>query len=639
MVQINDDVHNLYQEVNFLLQKLAKDTNRQEKLAKIYQILKDENIEPKIYSYQEEYEAKKIKDQYKYFCLKTKPLLEPLYGEEKTKELVEIIYQLVHDKFAPSMKVDWHKWSQDNIQLITYGDSIYSQTGEKPLVSLANFLDNYLKDTVTGVHILPFYPHSSDGGFAVIDYLQVDPDLGDWDDVRVIADKFKLMVDLVINHVSAKHEWFQQFLAVEKPGCDYFIEANPEEDLSGVVRPRSHPLLTEVETKAGKKHVWTTFSADQMDVNFSNPDVLIEYLKIIIFYIQLGIKYIRLDAVGFLWKKIGTPCIHLPETHTAIRFIREIIQMLDPSISIITETNVPNWENLSYFGNGNEAHMIYNFSLPPLLLNALMQGKSDHLKTWMMRMPPAQKGCAYFNFTASHDGIGLRPAEGLLKENEYQALLKTMEKFGGKISYRQQSDGSHSPYEINISWFSAMKGTVAGEDKWQVERFLCSQTIMLGLEGIPAFYIHNFLATDNDLEGVEKTGHNRSINRHQWNYEELTNRLDNPNSNQSIVLKKLSRLIKIRRQQPAFHPNATQYTLHPLNRALFAFWRQSIDREQSIFCVHNLSNKCQNLILSQLNLIDIEGWFDLISNKTIDNIHHKYTLKPYQCLWITNYMS
>ena len=398
MVKIDNTVDNLYQKVTFLLQQLAKDTKKKDKLAKIYQILKDDNIDQKISSDQQENIAEKTKSQHEYFCLKTQPLLEALYGEEKTKELVERIYLLVKDKFAPSMKIDWHKWSEDNIQLITYGDSIYSQTGEKPLVSLANFLDNYLKDTVTGVHILPFYPDSSDGGFAVIDYLQVDPDLGDWDDVCVIADNFRLMVDLVINHVSSKHEWFQQFLAGEKPGCDYFIEANPEDDLSSVVRPRSHPLLTEVETKAAKKHVWTTFSDDQIDVNFANPDVLIEYLKIIIFYVQLGIKYIRLDAVGFLWKKIGTSCIHLTETHTAIRLIREIIQMLDPSISIITETNVPNWENLSYFGNGNEAHMIYNFSLPPLLLNALIQGKSDHLKRWMTRMPPAQKGCAYLIF-------------------------------------------------------------------------------------------------------------------------------------------------------------------------------------------------------------------------------------------------
>ncbi len=631
MTKTDISTSDLYQEVTFLLEQLSKKTDKEEKLAQIYRLLKNEDIDTQT-SPQE-----KTDNLYDHFYQTIQPLLERLYGYEKSQELSETIYQLIQGKFAPSITVDLNKWSENDIKLITYGDTIYSEIEEKPLATLASFLNNYLKDTVTGVHILPFNPYSSDDGFAVIDYLQVNPHLGDWDDVSLIANDFNLMVDLVINHVSSQHEWFQQFLVGETPGCHYFIEANPEEDLSQVIRPRSSPLLTEVETKTGRKYVWSTFSEDQIDVNFANPDMFVEYIRIIVFYIQLGVKYIRLDAVGFLWKKIGTPCIHLSETHTAIRLIREVVQMLDPSVAIITETNVPNWENVSYFGNSDEAHMIYNFSLPPLLLNALMQGKSEHLQTWMMRMPPAQKGCAYFNFTASHDGIGLRPAEGLLKDDEYQALLETMESFGGKISDRQKADGSNSPYEINISWFSAMKGTVEGEDQWQIDRLLCSQTIMLGLEGIPALYIHNLLATENYLEGVEKTRHNRTINRYKWNYDQLVERLNDPNSDQSIVLDKLSNLIKIRRQQPAFHPNTTQYTLHPLNPALFAFWRQSIDRQQSIFCIHNLSNQDQYLNLSEFNLIDLDGWFDLITNKAIDNIHHQYTLQPYQCLWITNH--
>ncbi len=631
----------LYQKVTSLLKQLEPKNDQKEKLTKIYQLLINDNLEAEKQTSSPISIAQQpqVDDRYQHFALKTNFLLVQIYGEEIASDLSQKIYQLVSNKFAQSMTVDLDKWSEDDVQLITYGDTICCSTEEKPLNTLANFLAKYLQQTITGVHILPFNPYSSDDGFAVIDYLTVNPSLGDWEQIRTIASKYKLMIDLVINHVSSEHKWFKQFVDREKPGCNYFIEVEPYIDLSQVVRPRSIPLLTSVVTKTGKKHVWTTFSADQIDLNFANPDVLLEYIKIIIFYVELGIKSIRLDGIGFLWKEIGTTCIHLPQTHTVIRLIREIVQMLDPSIAIITETNVPNWENLSYFGNRNEAHIIYNFSLPPLLLNALMQGKSDHLKTWMMRMPPAQKGCAYLNFTASHDGIGLLPAKGLLKEEEYQALLETMKKFGGKISYRQKSDGSDSPYEINIAWFSAMKGTVKGEDEWQIERFLCSQTIMLGLEGIPAFYLHNLLATDNDLDNVAKTGHNRAINRHKWDYEQLSTCLNDSASNQSIVLNKLSGLIRLRRQQPAFHPNATQYTLHPLNRALFAFWRQSIDREQSIFCIHNLSNQCQNLILSQLNLIDLDGWFDLISKKTIDNIHFKYTLKPYQCLWITNYMN
>ena len=632
-----DQYQQIYQETKLLLEKSQYQPQEKQTLSQIYNLLKahKNKFEPNGYQKESEESTEIVTDHFQYLYLKIEPLLNKIYPKPIREKLIQQIYELVEKDFASAVAEDFNKWSENNILLITYGSSII-QEQEKPLATLYKFLAKYLGDTITGVHILPFFPHSSDDGFAVIDYLKVDPELGDWDDIRPIALKFNLMVDLVINHVSSQHIWFQQFKQGEKPGCDYFIEGNPSQDLSEVVRPRNTSLLTKTDTKYGTKYVWSTFSPDQIDVNFANPDVLLEFIKIILFYLQVGSKYIRLDAVGFLWKRVGTSCIHLPETHAMIRFLREMLQIVNPSVALITETNVPNHENLSYFGNRNEAHMIYNFSLPPLLLNALLQGKSEHLKTWMMRMRPAPRGCAYFNFTASHDGIGLRPAEGLLLEEEYNTLLEKMAEFGGQISYRQKPDGSESPYEINISWFDAMKGTKNGEDKWQIERFLCSQVIMMGLEGIPAFYIHSLLATPNDFEKVKQTGRNRSINRHRWNYQELEKLLNNPNSNQSIVLKRLTNLIKIRRCHGAFHPNATQYTLHPLNKALFAFWRQSMDRDQSIFCVHNLSCEPQDIILSDLNLIDTEAWYDLISKQEIKNICSKFTLTPYQCLWLTN---
>jgi sucrose phosphorylase len=564
-----------------------------------------------------------------------KPLLEKVYSPETAEWLTTKIFALIKDTLCPMGREDLKKWNHNNVLLITYGDSLCD--GERaPLSVLADFLEKHLQNTITGVHILPFFPYSSDDGFAIIDYLKVNPELGTWEDIKRIASHFNLMADLVINHISSQHEWFQQFKANQLPGRDYFITADPSTDLSQVVRPRSSPLLTPVVTTEGEKHVWTTFSADQIDVNFENPDVLIEYVKIILAYIEAGARYIRLDAVGFLWKKQGTNCMHLPETHAIVRLFREILQLVDPGISLITETNVPNRENLSYFGNRNEAHMIYNFSLPPLLLNALMQGKSDHLKTWMMSMPPAPIGCAYFNFTASHDGIGMRPAEGLLATDEYEQLITAMRNFGGKISMRSRPDGTESPYEINISLFDALKGTVKGEDHWQVDRFLCSQTIMMALEGIPAFYIHSLLATHNYTEGVEETGHNRTINRYKWDLDTLERNLADPTTPHARVLNELKRLIKIRRQQTAFHPNATQYTLHPLNQALFAFWRQSLTRDQSIFSVHNLSDQPQELRLSDLNLVSTDDWYDLISGNQFPDLDMAYLLKPYQSVWITN---
>lgn len=571
---------------------------------------------------------------FQYFYNKIKPLLSKIYDESAVEQLLIKIYLLIQEYIAESGTENLHKWSQDDVLIITYGDSIYHEN-EKPLVTLSRFLEN-LQDTITGVHILPFCPYSSDDGFSIINYLEVDPALGDWQDIENIASKFDLMADLVLNHISSQSEWFQQFKQGIKPGCDYFIEADPSTDLSAVVRPRSNPLLVEIDTVNGKKHIWATFSPDQIDLNYTNPDILLEIINIILFYIQKGSKYIRLDAVGFLWKSEGTSCIHLPQTHALIKIFREIAQMIAPDTALITETNVPNKENLSYFGNRDEAHLIYNFSLPPLLVNALLQGKSDHLKTWMMSMPPAPLGCAYFNFTASHDGIGLRPTEGLLLEDECNVMLETMKQFGGKISMRDKPDGTQSPYEVNISLFDALKGTVKGEDEWQIERFLCSQTIMMAVEGIPAFYIHSLLATPNNYEGVKKTGRNRSINRYKWNYEELSQKLQDPNSNQAIVMREMSRRIKIRRSQPAFHPNATQYTLHPMNKALFTFWRQSIHRDQSIFCINNLSDRPQELLLSDINLTCIEPWQDLLSAHTIEDINDSLILQPYQCAWITN---
>ncbi|WP_017307189.1 sugar phosphorylase [Spirulina subsalsa] len=565
------------------------------------------------------------------------PLLETLYPTAQSESLLGQIFTIIEPHLTQNSQENLYKWSQDNILVITYGDSIYNPQGqEKPLVTLKRFLDQHLKDTITGVHILPFFPYSSDDGFAVIDYLAVNPNLGTWAEIQTIAQDYDLMTDLVLNHVSSQSPWFEQFKQGEKPGCDYFITVDPTEDLSQVVRPRNTPVLVPYDTKNGKQYVWATFSPDQIDLDFSNFDVLLEFIKILAFYVTMGARYVRLDAVGFLWKEIGTPCIHLPQTHSVIRLLREVLQMIDPEVSLITETNVPNRENLSYFGNRNEAHLIYNFSLPPLLLNALLQGRSDHLKTWMMSMPPAPLGCAYLNFTASHDGIGLRPAEGLLNDEEYQSLLQTVQRFGGKISYRQKPDGSASPYELNISLFDALQGTVKGVDQWQIERFICCQTIMMSLEGIPAFYLHSLLATHNHEAGVEATGQNRAINRYRWSGVELEKQLQDEQSPHARVLAELSRLIRIRRRQPAFHPNATQYTLHPLNKALFVFWRQSMARDQSIFSIHNLSDRPQKLRLTDLNLVATDPWVDLISGIVITDIYDQLVLNPYQSAWVTN---
>ena len=523
-------------------------------------------------------------------------------------------------------------WDQRDALVIAYADSVQRQ-GEVPLKTLKHWLDHHAEGLLTGVHILPFYPWSSDDGFSVIDYLQVKASHGTWDDVLAIGGKYDLMADLVINHCSAESEWFRNFLANRDPGRDYFATAHADDDLSLVVRPRTSPLLREVDAVDGKRRVWCTFSHDQVDLNFRNPEVLLRIVEVVRHYLDNGVRIFRLDAVAFLWKEPGTTCLNLRQTHEIVRLLRTLVEHARPDAMLITETNIPNQQNLSYFGNSNEAHCIYNFSLPPLLVHSLVTGDCAHLKQWMMSMPPTLDGTAYFNFIASHDGIGLRPAEGLLSDDELQVFIDTMRRFGGDVSYRALEGGESKPYEVNISLFDALQGTVDGADEHGIARFVCAHAIMLALEGIPGIYIHSLLGTRNDYERLEKTGHKRAINRHQWRVDELEALLADAGSSHARVFSAIKGLLAIRQRQAAFHPNATQFTLH-LRNQLFGFWRQSADRRQSIFCISNISCEPQVLHLTDINLIEAQQWSDLISGE--DCASPEIVLAPYRTVWISN---
>ena len=525
-------------------------------------------------------------------------------------------------------------WDESDIALITYGDSIQSSE-QKPLQVLHNFLNQRIGSTISWVHILPFHPWTSDDGFAVLDYSSVNESLGGWSDLTRIAVDYRMMADLVLNHCSSRSVWFENFRRGIHPGADYFYVPPEDFDVSQVVRPRTSALLETVQTDAGSRTVWCTFSADQVDFDFQNPAVIEEFSGIIRQLLDAGVRIFRLDAVAFLWKISGSSCINLPQTHELVRLFRTLIECAQSDAIVITETNVPNTENLSYFGNSDEAHAIYNFSLPPLLIHSLLTGSSQHLRAWMMSMPPAAAGTTYFNFIASHDGIGLRPVEGLLSESDLEQLVTTLESFGGLISRRQSGEEESRAYEVNIALFDALSGTVKGTDELGLERFICAHAIMLGLEGVPAFYLHSLLGTQNDVERVRHTGHNRAINRHQWQLSDLAAALDNPRSSHHRVLAALQKLIELRKQQLAFHPNATQFTLN-LGDPLFGFWRQSTDRRQSIFCVYNVSDQPQMLSIQSLNLIATQDWYDLVSGQKFDDSMSQTCLAPYQSVWISN---
>ena len=570
----------------------------------------------------------------------------------KMARLLEQIYPELDSAVLSSMVIDafWPEgmnrrqrgrvrgnglWSQKDALLITYGNSIIDGA-HKPLDLLSDFLGTYLNGTLNSVHILPFFPYTSDDGFAVSDFRSVNPQLGDWADINRIANDFTLMSDLVLNHVSSQGEWFNAYRQGQAPYDKFFFEASPEDDLRDVVRPRTTPLLREVEVSGGIKHVWCTFSHDQIDLDFRNPEVLLEFLRIIRLHVDNGVQTIRLDAVAFLWKEVGSPSIHLPQTHAVIKLMRLLCDFATEKIILLTETNVPKAENLSYFGTGDEAHAIYNFPLPPLILHAMMSGNAQYLRQWQRGMPPAPMGCAYLNFTASHDGIGMRPAEGLLPEDEKQKIIETVKDVGGLVSMRTMPDGTESPYELNTTFYDAMSRTFEGLDAYHHARFICSQTIVMSLEGIPAFYIHAITGTGNDHDGVEKRGMNRAINRHRWDYPSLRKLLDDPETRHAQALSDLSERLKIRQKQAAFHPNATQFTVNMGDERIFGIWRQSLDRHQSIFALHNVSNTEVSVPSAALNLIEDQHWVDLLSGATIDASAAELTVAPYQCMWISN---
>ena len=568
-----------------------------------------------------------------WFTQRTEAHLEFLYGQENTPVLMNRLINMVIDVGYRESLLKQQKWSENDVVIITYGDSIIQQ-GERPLATLHEFLNLHLKETINTVHILPYFPFSSDDGFAVVDYRTVNPDLGQWDDVKHIGTQFKLMTDLVINHVSREHLWFKDYLNNIEPGRNYFIEVDEESDVSSVVRPRSTPLRVPVMTQQGLRQVWATFGEDQIDVNFKNPDVLFEFLEILLLYLGNHSRVIRLDAIAFLWKDLGTRCINLRGTHEVVKLIRDVLDLTSPESILITETNIPNGENVSYFGNSDEAHMVYQFSLPPLLLHALSQGDAHYLSEWSKDMPRPPKGCTYFNFIASHDGIGLRPAEGILPTEEVSVMVDAMRRKGGFVSMKANANGIDTPYEINISLFDALAGISDGEKQWNVQRFICAHAIMLVLQGIPAIYIHSFTATRNDINGVKRTGRTRSINRHTWDYSTLFNLLNDPDTTTSIVFHELKHLLSIRRRQKAFHPEAAQETLI-LSSGVFAVWRRSLDKEQRILALSNVTSKIQTLKLPPHPVrTGSMIWHEIIASTAIGGNTEEIVLQPYQSVWL-----
>jgi len=555
-------------------------------------------------------------------------ILNDIYGAKAGNLAFEKIAALI-ERFPVKKGSGEGYFSEEDVFLITYGDTL-NKKGELPLKTLYEFAMRHFKNVFSTIHILPFCPFSSDDGFSVIDFFAVNPELGDWKDIRRLGSEFQLMFDLVLNHVSAKSMWFQNYLKEKTTYKEFAIEVDPSMDLSMVIRPRTLPLLTPFKKSSDEVvHVWTTFSSDQIDLNYKSLHVLEKMIEALLFYVEQGATSIRFDAIAYLWKEIGTTCIHLRQTHLLVQLFRKILDVVAPDVLVITETNVPHHENMSYFGDGrNEAQMIYNFTLPPLLFYSFVQEDSTVLSEWAKCLRVNSLQNTFFNFTASHDGIGVRPLEGILARSEIDRLIDIVKENGGSVSYKKNPDGSQSPYELNITYVDALLNPESKIDLWHIPKFLASQAIQFVLPGVPASYIHSVLGSQNWKTGLRQTQRARTINREKLQINEVLSQLKDPETFRSRIFYNYIKMIKTRKRQSAFHPNS-DFEILEIDPKVFVIARYA--KDQIIYAVTNISSKRMVVSLSGASA---PLWMkDLITGVSFRTDALK--LNPYQFLWLS----
>ena len=550
--------------------------------------------------------------------------------EEIMRELLQILEKNTNIRFS-SAKID--KWNASSSVLITYPDAVFKKENST-LKTLLDLIENDLNNFVTTIHILPFLKSTSDGGFAVSSHDELEEKFGDWKNIREFSKRYTIMADLVLNHVSSSHQWVKDFIAQKSPNCKYILSPKIDSGWNNVVRPRSSSLFTNLKTTTGNKDVWSTFGPDQIDVDWSNPSVLIEFIKIIILYFNNGISWIRLDAIAFIWKEENTNCLHLDQVHLIVKFLKIILNKLFKHSVIITETNVPEKENISYLISGNEADIAYNFTLPPLLLEAVINNKADLLNKWLNNWPKLPKNTTFLNFTSSHDGIGLRALEGLMDNDRIHSLLVNCEKRGGLISHRRMPNGEDSPYELNISWWSAMADSGIDPSHLQLKRFFLTQLFTMAIQGIPAFYLQSIFASENDYSTFGQTGQRRDLNRHKFEANSLAHILKQKNSIPNKIISFLKNAMSIRSQNIAFHPESPMNCLS-LERTDFVIILRG-GKNNKILAIHNMTNMRLNLSISEYidkaKFSDFKRYRDILNNRLISN--NFLELDPYSVMWI-----
>ena len=575
-----------------------------------------------------------------------------LYGEKEAQKWMPQLERTVkvHHAYKPREMIDQEEdydprglFTEQDLILITYGDIIHSEGGDSPLVTLHQFVEKFNRGSINTLHILPFFPYSSDRGFAVTDFRRVDPKLGTWGDILNIGSRYKLMFDGVLNHCSAGSQMFRGFINGNPELQDFFIAYDSPDDLTPdqrgkIFRPRTSDILSRFDTYNGPKWVWTTFSEDQIDLNFRNPAVLLQIIESLLFYIRNGANLIRLDAVTYIWAEPGTECVHLPQTHEIVKLLRDVIDTVAPDVAVITETNVPHKDNVSYFGNGyDEAHMVYNFALPPLVLYTFYRGDATDITKWARALKVDSDAATFFNFLDSHDGIGLMGVKEILSRDEIDFIIERAKSQGALISHKMTEERKEEPYEINSTWWSAINGDGNREEiEFQVRRYVATRSIALVIPGVPGIYVHGALGTPNDHELARKTGVNRDVNRGSIDSKDFEVKSNAPNSKRRLLRDYSSRIFLNRSRQRAFHPQGDQRVI-ALSPDLFAVLRTSPEGDEHIFCLTNVTGRESHIEVSLSDLkVAEEEWFDLINERewVAEENRLSIRLQPYDILWL-----
>lgn len=426
---------------------------------------------------------------------------------------------------------------ENKCMLITYSDSMGSNLKEMEYI-----LDKYFSKAVKGIHILPFFPSSGDRGFAPMDYHKVDSVFGDWNDIERLAERYFLMFDYMINHISAKSEYYMDFLK-HKDSSKYrdlfirykqfWINGEPtEEEVNAIYKrkPRA-PYVDACFEDGTTEKVWCTFDNEQIDINCKS-DIAKEFIKDNLTVLcSHGAALIRLDAFAYATKKAGTSCFFIePDVWELLKECEEIVRPF--GAELLPEIH----EHYSMqIKIAQENYFVYDFALPMLMLNAIYYGNTKYLKHWFTICPERQ-----FTTLDTHDGIGIVDVKDLLPDHELERTKEDIFKYGANVKkvYNTSAYSNLDIYQVNCSYYSAL-----GDDD---DSYLLARAVQFFAPGIPQVYYVGLFAGKNDLELLEKTKVGRNINRHYYTLEEIEQEVKRP------VVAKLIQLMEFRNTHPAF---------------------------------------------------------------------------------------